>query len=387
MNSYETIVIGTGAVGSAALYQVSKRSSNVLGIDQFSPPHSLGSSHGDTRITRQAIGEGAQFTPLSLRSYEIFQDLEKLTAKTLLRMIGGLMISGEGSIGVHGVADFFENTLAAAKAFNIRHETLNSAEIRKRFPQFNITNNDFAYYEYNAGYLFLDECIRAQLMLAEDNGAEIHRNENVISVKESGNEVVVTTNHGEYKTQKVVLTAGPWLPDFISADLSKYFKIERQVQYWFDIESAYRSFSEDFPIFIWETPVGGHIYGFPAIDGARGGFKLGSSKYNKIVTASTIDRVATAEETNLMFNQQVKPFFPSASENCVRTAVCLYTSTPNAGFVIDQSPECPSVLICSPCSGHGFKHSAAIGEAIAELIIAGYTTLDISAFKLEQLRR
>jgi sarcosine oxidase len=386
MTSYfNTIVVGLGAMGSAATYQLALRGSKVLGIDQYSPPHSMGSSHGDTRITRQAIGEGDQFTPLSLRSYEIFQEIERLTGKNLLRITGGLMISGEVSKGVHGVADFFTNMLEAARKFAIEHEVLDAAEIRRRFPQFNVSNKDLAYYEHRAGFLYAEECVRTQLMLAESNGAEVHRNEKVRSIKQNGNFAVVITDQREYRAETVVASAGPWICDFIDHEIQRLFTIERQVQYWFDVESSYRQFSpEKFPVFIWQTAKG-HSYGFPAVDGPTGGFKIGCSLFNAVVTPSTIDRTVGTDETAAMFNQQVKDFFPGASEKCVRTSVCLYTSTPDAGFVIDTLPGFSSVLICSACSGHGFKHSAAIGECIAELITQSQTKIDINNFELGRL--
>jgi sarcosine oxidase len=121
------------------------------------------------------------------------------------------------------------------------------------------------------------------------------------------------------------------------------------------------------------------------VDGPTGGIKIGSSILNKIVTPSTMNREVSADEITAMFNEQVKPFFPDVSEKCIKTAACLYTSTPDAGFVIDRLPGTSSVLICSPCSGDGFKHSAAIGECIAELVTKGETSIDLTAFKLDRL--
>ena len=132
--SYNTIVLGLGAMGSATIYQLAKRGDKVLGIDRHNPPHTLGSSHGGSRITRQAIGEGVEYTPLALRSYEIVHELELLTGNQLLLSCGGLMISNKNTKGVHHVQNFFETTVAAAKIHNIKYETLEPADIRKRFP-------------------------------------------------------------------------------------------------------------------------------------------------------------------------------------------------------------------------------------------------------------
>ena len=106
-SQFDVAVIGLGAMGSAAIYQLAKRGTKVLGIDQFSPPHNLGSSHGDTRITRQAIGEGKEYVPLVLRANELFREIEHETGKTLLEQVGGLILADpDDDSGQHGVRDF-----------------------------------------------------------------------------------------------------------------------------------------------------------------------------------------------------------------------------------------------------------------------------------------
>ncbi len=380
-NNFDTIVVGLGAMGSSAIYQLAEKGIDVLGIDQFSPPHTQGSSGGSTRITRQAIGEGKQFTPLSLRSYEIFEEIEQLTGKNLLCKSGGLMLADDTSKGVHGVADFFNNTVSAAIEFGIEHEILNAAEIRSRFPQFNVTDNTKAYYEHSAGFLYAEECINSQLMLAEKNGAKVHRNEKVQSIRQKGDLVEVISDKQNYLAQKAVVAAGPWINDFVDEQSKQLFTIERQVQFWFDIESCYEQFTtKNFPIFIWETPLG-HSYGFPAIDGPSGGFKIGCSRFNKIVSPYSIDRNVESSEVTDMFNHQVRDFFCAVKDKCVKTSVCLYTSTIDANFVIDNLPGLENVMICSACSGHGFKHSAAVGECVAEILISGKSKIDLTGFK------
>jgi sarcosine oxidase len=110
---FQTIVIGLGAMGSAATYQLAKQGTHVLGIDQFSPPHMYGSSHGDTRITRQAIGEGAEYVPLVLRSYDIWEEIERETGKKVLTITGGLIMTSVDGVMRHG-SNFFNQTVACA---------------------------------------------------------------------------------------------------------------------------------------------------------------------------------------------------------------------------------------------------------------------------------
>lgn len=230
---HDTIVVGLGAVGSAACYQLARRKCKVLGLDQFSPPHAFGSSHGDTRITRRAIGEGMEYTPLALRSHEIWSEVEKETGKSVFSETGMLVITN-GSENV-----FYKNTVEAARRFGIRHEILSPDDIRRRFPQFKVTDSDAGYFEHDAGFLRPEECIRANLDLAQKYGARIRTDEKVLKFKlsESG-EVRVETNHGEkYQARKLIICGGAWVPDLLGPKYSPLFKVTRNLLYWFDFEN------------------------------------------------------------------------------------------------------------------------------------------------------
>lgn len=385
---YNTIVLGLGAMGSAAAFQLAKRGKKVLGIDQFSPPHRNGSSHGDTRITRQAIGEGEQYTPLALRSYEIWGEIERETGRKLLEKCGGLIISSGAKTAVNHVANFFENTIAAANKFGIKHETLNADQVRARFPQFNIRDNEMAYFEPEAGFLRPEVCIEAQLELANKYGAEIHENEKVLSFVEVDGVVTVTTDKAEYEADSLIVSAGPWLPTFLSQEYAQYFTVVRQVLYWFEITAPVEQYAHDkLPVFIWELQGNTQgVYGFPAIDGPSGGLKIATEQYGVETTVDTVNREVGEEEVRLMYQDFVAPYFPGLSDTCIKAVSCLYTVTPDSHFVIDKHPQYPSVVIASPCSGHGFKHSAAIGEVLAQMVTDGKTTIDIECFSLRRFK-
>lgn len=383
---FDVIVVGLGAAGSSAVYQLAKRGSKVLGIDQYDPPHTLGSTHGETRITRQAIGEGDHYTPLSLRSYEIFREIEKQTGDILLTITGGLMISSSVSTGVNQVSNFFETTLAAAKKYSIPHDVLSAAEMRKRFPQFHVQDNESGYFEYESGFLRPEACVSANLKVAREAGAQINVNEQMIGFSESDIGVIVTTDKGEYHADRVAFTVGPWLPRFIGKPLHKQFKVYRQVLFWFDCSEHYDQFKVgNFPIFIWDGQgARDSIYGFPAVDGKSGGIKIASEEYVHEVTPESAERTVSQAEIDKMFENQISTTFPNVRRECVKSAVCLYTMTPDSGFVIDFMPGSSRVIICSPCSGHGFKHSAAVGECVAELARGEKTTLNIEPLRINR---
>lgn len=179
-SKFDVAVIGLGAMGSATLYQLAKRGINAVGIDQFAPPHTLGSTHGETRLTRCAIGEGHQYVPLAMRSHEIWRELYNETGERLLHETGALMIESSGSKGdVHGSANFLNTTISAAEKFGIEHEILSGTEARQRFPAFNINDQDKAYFEPGAGYLKVEQCVEAQLKRAKELGATLMPNTKV----------------------------------------------------------------------------------------------------------------------------------------------------------------------------------------------------------------
>jgi sarcosine oxidase len=382
MQRYHTLVLGLGAMGSAALYQLAKRGARVAGIDQFSPPHTLGSSHGDSRVTRLAIGEGAHYSPLVMRSHELWREIEDETGRDLLTVTGGLIISSRSTSSHMHVADFFGTTVAAAEAYAIAHEILDARAIRQRFPPFAVRDDEIGYYEYEAGFVRPEACIAAQLSLAEKYGATIRRNEKVLGFEENSSGVTVRTGKGTYTADRLIVSAGAWLPQLITHQYAQPFKIRRQVLFWFAPQGPIAPYEiGTFPIYIWEVQGRPQaIYGFPAIDGANGGIKIATAQYETETTPEAVDRAVSDAEKRAM-HDYIAPYLPGFSDNCVKAAACLYTITPDAEFVIDTHPEMPRVIVASPCSGHGFKHSAAIGEALAEIVTQGKSRLDLSAFK------
>ena len=388
MDTYDVIVIGLGAMGSATTYQLAKSGVKVLGLDQYSPPHSFGSSHGDTRITRLAIGEGAEYVPLVKRSHEIWRKLEAQTGLELLKQTGGLIMSVEGAQGQHGVADFVGQTESAAIQYGIEHENLSKDQINSRFPQFNLTN-EHGYYEPEAGYLIPENCVKAQLRLAAKHGAELKTGERVMSWETAGDQVTVVTTAGTYGARKLIISAGSWINDLFPGHES-WFKVYRQVLYWFDIEDKQRYGAlRDMPVYIWVygTGEGAMMYGFPAIDGPNGGVKLAAEQYVTATSPHEVVREVSEQEIDEMYIHAVKDKFPGIGRKCIKVKACMYTVTPDYKFVIDFHPDHKNVIIASPCSGHGFKHSAAIGEVLSQLATTGKSPIDISRFSIQRLKK
>ena len=364
------VVIGLGGVGSAALYQLACRRKRVLGLDQFEPPHALGSSHGDSRITRQAIGENVAYSPLALRSHEIWRELERATGDELLMITGGLMMASDESTEIfHGTSKFLDQTIAAARKYGIAHELLDSRDIARRFPQFQLDGSEVGYYERGAGVLRPELCVAAHLKQATARGASVHTNERVVALEPAAGETAlsVRTEQETYEAGTVVLAAGPWLPRFCPPAWLRRIRVTRQVMYWFRPEHELDFRPGTFPVFVW---ISGNrfLYGLPWLDGAAAGVKVATEQADVETTADTVDRTVSSAEIEMFARDFLEERLPGLTGECVRAETCLYTQTPGADFLIDWHPDMPRVLVASPCSGHGFKHTAALGEVLADMI-------------------
>jgi len=385
----DVVVVGLGAMGSAALYQAARRGASVIGVDRFTPPHDLGSSHGDTRITREAIGEGREFVPLAQRSNQIWEELEASTGRSLLTRNGALVLASQSISGNHhGSTSFVQDTIRIAQEFGIAHEVLDADEIRRRYPQFQLRGDEAGYFEPGAGFLRPEACIETQLMLARQLGAIIATGEAVLDIQERNRAVEVKTDRDVYSAARVILTAGAWISTLAGAELARHLRVFRQVMCWFaPASNADRYTPARFPVFIW---IAGNqprdmLYGFPAIDGPSGGLKMATEQYDATVDPDAVPRTVSEAETAAMYREYIAPRFPDISSQCLQVATCLYSVTPDAKFIIDTCPDRPNVLLASACSGHGFKHSAAIGEALAQWALQRPSAVDLSPFRLGRL--
>jgi sarcosine oxidase len=387
---YDVIVVGLGAIGAATLYQLALRGARVLGIDQYAPPHDQGSSHGESRITRLAIGEGDAYVPLVRRSHAIWRELEASTGRAIFEQTGGLILAPRDRIAAHhGKPDFVRRTIACAERFDIRHEVLDAAGIRARYPQFALQGDELGYFEPEAGFVRPEQAIAAQLEAARGLGATLRTGERVQAVEPLGNgdTTAVQTANARFTADRVVIAAGPWLPEFLGrqarADWHADFAVYRQVMYWFDTDTAAPDFAPGrLPIFIWMfgDAQEDYMYGFPSSDPSQPALKVATEQYAATTSPDALQREVGAEEGAAMYASRVAGRFPQIDGRLLKARACMYTVTPDRHFVIDALDGAPGVLIASACSGHGFKHSAGVGDAIADQVLGRAGGIDLTPF-------
>ena len=384
---YDLIVVGLGGMGSAALYQAARRGAKVLGIDRFNPPHHFGSSHGDTRITRQAVGEGEMYIPFVHRANEIWRELESVSGRSLYLESGGLIVAPQdGAAQFHAHGDFVKRSASLARDYQIQHEILNAAEINRRWPNLTVPAGYHAYYEPGAGVLRPELCIQTQLELASQAGAGIHIQETVIDYAPGRDAVHLVTDKGSYTADKLILSAGAWMPDLLPVECRGGFAVYRQVIYWFEADEISAFYPENFPWLIWIGDAMTDLFSaFPAPRDGIPAVKVLTEQYIETTVAVTLDRVVKPAEAAYMYRHLTAPRLKGVRDKLVHADVCMYTVTPDEHFVIDWHPASERVIVASPCSGHGFKHSAAIGESLVQVALDGVSQLDVSDFSLARL--
>ncbi len=368
--SFDILVIGLGAHGSSALYHLAGAGRRVVGIDRFVPPHVRGSSHGQSRIIREAYHENPVYVPFIREAYELWAALEREVGRPLLITTSGLLLGREDSTVVRG-ARF------SAETYRVDYEWLEAVDIRRRFPAFRPTDDMVGVLEKRAGILFPEECIKAHLTGAAARGAEIRVEEVVQKIEACGDGVKVATSKGRFLAGKVIVSAGAWVGELLP-ELRLPLYIERQVVCWFKDAGGGTVLRPDrMPVYIWEYEAGRMFYGFPDMGQ---GIKIGFHHGGRHIRPDELRQDAGSDEIQEIQEiagkwLAIDPVFNSAS-------VCMYTNTPDEDFIIGEYPGSPQILVLSPCSGHGFKFSSVVGKIAGDWALGRPVGFDLKPFGL-----
>jgi sarcosine oxidase len=370
-DSYDVIVAGLGAMGSATSYHLASRGARVLGLERFTSGHTMGSSHGESRIIRELYYEHPLYVPLVQRAYELWARLERDAGVRLLHATGGLMLGQPESGLVRGA-------LLSGETHGLSADVLQRAEVATRFPAFDPPDGSVAVWDARAGYLRAEACIDAHATLARRAGADLRYEEPLLRWEPDGDGVRVTTPAGEYRAAQLALCVGAWTKTVL-AELELPLKVERQVLVWLEAPEPVELYRDDrFPIFMFESDDGRLMYGFPRLER---GIKVAIHHEGRLHDSPDEVNRAVRPEEIAATKESLAQLLPALSNAAVReSATCIYTDTPDTHFLVDFHPEHPQLLLSSPCSGHGFKFSSAIGELHAELLLDGRSRFDVTPF-------
>lgn len=381
--SCDTVVLGLGAMGSAAAFHLAARGQRVIGLEQFAVGHDRGSSHGKSRIIRTIYTEEPSYVPLVQSAFGLWRDLERRTGQNLLTMTGGLDIGPAGGRIVTGARE-------ACRVHGLRHEFLTAATVNARFPAFKLPPGYAALYSPDAGILRPEACIQAHCQAARDLGAVIRDGTPVADIEPGPGHVTVRLENGErVSASHLVVAAGPWIPKLFP-EFRPHLQPERQVVGWFPTAQPALFTPDRFPVFILEenakraedeTTIG--WYGFPSFDGDDMKFACYGHRKQK-TDVDTISRVFDDEDRTVF--QRLQPYFAAVLGTPSKMSACMFTYSPDHHFVLGFHPRHDNIYIASPCSGHGFKFASVIGEIIADQVMTGTTRHDVRLHNIDRLR-
>lgn len=391
MANWDVIVIGLGGVGSAAAYHLARAGHRVLGLDQYEPVHAYGSSHGLTRIIRQAYFEHPSYVPLLQRAYELWDDLEQASGQRLFHRTGLVEIGPADGIVIPGV-------LRSAAEHQLDIESLTIDEVGRRWPGLagpglldsqpgpsgaKLQTDWRAVIEHNAGYLRVEACVETHLQLAQQHSATLKFRQRVRRWTIDGDGVTVSTDEGVQRAAHLVVACGAWSQPMLGK-LGMPLRVLRKHLYWYQPQQTGCTEREGFPCFFHETPAG-YFYGFPATDGAgdSAGVKVARHSGGTEIDAPTPTHPSDPADQALV-EDYLRDFLPGVGTDLIDQQGCYYTVTPDEHFILDRHPEQDQVTIVAGLSGHGFKFTSVLGELAGKLASGEPTMLDTSLLRIDR---
>ncbi len=356
---FDAAVIGLGAMGSAALFNLAARGLDVVGFEQFEPGHDRGSSHGESRIIRLSYHEDPSYVPLLRRAYAAWRDFETLDGGepgSLLTITGILEAGHPGSISV-------ANSRRAAHLHDIPVEEMDGREIGRRFPAFDLPSAWQGMFQPDGGFLRPERAVRRFVDAAARRGADVRANTTIRAIEPKARAIVVHTDEGAIEAASVIVAAGAWIGDF-APELKRHLTVTRQVLGWFTPHEPALVEVGRCPVFILDAEED-HCYGFPNLAGT--GVKAASH-----VRGATLEhprdldpQLVQADEDRIL--RTIGRYMPTVGGPATKMMTCMYTRTADGHFLIDRSREDPRIILASPCSGHGFKFASLFGKILADL--------------------
>lgn len=370
----DVLVAGVGGCGASALYHLARRGVRAIGIDRFPPGHDRGSSHGDTRVIRQAYFEHPDYVPLLRRAYDLWREIEDDADATLLELCGLLLMGPPEGEALAGCRE-------ASEKYGVPLDEVDAAAVVDRFPSVRLADGLSAVWEPLGGYLRVEECVRTYARRAVEQGAQLRTGESIVGWEAHGDHVMVRTDAATYEADRLVLCPGAWAPDVLG-DVGAAFQILRKVLLWYPRQNDSAALPDH--AFFFELPYG-LFYGFPSIDGAT--VKLAEhSGGGEVGDPLAVDRALSAPD-HAAPDRFVRDALPGVTPSVAQHAVCLYTMTKDGHFVVDTHPEHENVVFAAGFSGHGFKFMSAMGAILAELAVDGRTDSSIDFLGVSRFSR
>ncbi|HEX7518594.1 MAG TPA: N-methyl-L-tryptophan oxidase [Chthoniobacterales bacterium] len=373
---HDVAVVGLGGMGSAILAHCAARGVSVIGLEQFTPVHDLGSSHGKTRMIRKAYFEDPAYVPLVLRAYELWRELERAASEEILHITGLLSVGEETS-------EIIQGTRRAVREHDLPVESLSQREIKARYPTLELWKDEVALFEIDGGVLNPERAVRAHLKLAESSGAEMRFGVAMESWHATDKGFDLRLSDGaQVSASKLVLALGPWFQETLES-LGIRVCVQRNIQAWFS-PGTHAYDAPGFPAFlVTRRGFPAPLYGFPDFgDGIKAAFH----GFGDLTAAKHVNREVDPARDVEPIARALEQWMPAAARTLREAKPCMYTLTPDEHFVIDHHPDHANLILCGGFSGHGFKFAPVVGEIGAELALDGRSRHAIEFLSLRRFR-
>lgn len=371
---YDVAVVGLGAMGSAALYELARRGKRVIGLERFEPGHDKGSSHGESRAIRLSYFEHPSYVPLLRSAFAKWRELEETSGERLLTMTGLLEMGQPGSAIIEG-------SLVSSRLHDLPHEVLDAATIAQRFPAIRLPSTWHGLFQPDGGILRPELCVRTFVVQARRHGATVRTGVEVEAIDPGPSAIRLRVDGGVVEAGQVIVATGPWIGRF-APELAPHLTLTRQVLGWFASLAPELTGPDLLPVWVIEEDED-VCYGFP--DFAGSGCKAATHHPTRVLRSA--DDLAqdgdAADEARI--RRVLARYMPATNGPLRRMQTCIYTRTPDEFFAIDHVAADPRIVLASPCSGHGFKFASVIGEVLADLALDGRTGHDIGRFRIDRL--
>lgn len=355
MRHIDVVIVGGGAIGSAAAWQLSRQGADVLLLEQHEPGHDRGGSHGSARIVR--LGYGEQFyVELAATAMARWAELEDEAGERLVVETG--VIDHGDRLTVQALA-------AAMEAAGYRAEWLSPREAARRWP--GLAFDGDVLYQPRGGRAHADRTVAALQRLAAGHGAEIRHGLRVESISPLPSGAEVHTAAGTVRAEQVVVAAGSWAPKVLTGVIALpdiVVSLEQPVHFrpldWSTPWPSFIHHQTDATTRTGLSPRG--TYGMASPDGVKVGFHG---------VGPEIDPDAGREPDPAALGalqDYVRRWIPGVDADTAEPAPCPYDSTETSDFVIDRVGD---ITVATGFSGHGFKFTPEIGRMVADLVLTG----------------
>ncbi len=365
----EILVVGLGAMGSAALYHLARQDAAPIGIDQYPVGHTHGSSHGHSRVFR-IFYNNAVYVNLVKAALPLWQELETLSGEQLLTRNGMLTFAEPGN-------ERLDQNIRIMQATKTPYEVLTAEEVTARFPALQLPADSVICYTPDSGFLNASRCVRTHVAQAERFGATVHSGMRVHHIEANKEHPEVETSAGNYRCRRLIISPGPWASQLLT-NLSLPLRVTRQQKFYFQPQDGGALYQPD------RLPVYGDYdrgyYGFPYYGP---GIKVADDGHGPVTSPKTVDRELDLNVRNALA-QWLGTIMPGVNPSFVEGATCMYTLTPDHDFLIGHHPLNSNIFVAAGFSGHGFKFSTIVGKILAELATDGKTDYPIDKFRLNR---